>query len=417
MIDEAYRQAVEVLRGNATDHGFVASTSLDQYRAIWGRDACITALGAHLSGEPDLLAAVRRSLEALMATQAPLGQVAGVYWPQRGYWDWQEGGCTDASAWFVIALWHHFRTGGDRQFLAPAWPAAHRAIAWLQHQDANNSGLIDSPLGADWMDGTLCRGGKVFYVNCLYYKAALCAGQMAVALGQEPPLDAAIIKEKINLLFWPQSDRRYGELLGHVPYPAGAVVDFPHPASARAYQAAARPDRRHYLSHVSLAQFVDVFDTLANCLAILWGVADAEKTAGILDYCREVRIAEPYPARALAESLTARNDRWGLRQREAERYQPPRWRNRPYRYHNAGVWPFVGGFYVLALAVAGRHQEAERELARLAEANRLGRRRQWEFNEWLHGRSGRPSGAARQSWNAAMYIAAYQAVTSGAVAL
>ncbi|MFQ5878883.1 MAG: amylo-alpha-1,6-glucosidase [Dehalococcoidia bacterium] len=416
MIDECYARAVDLLRRNATDHGFLASSGLDQYRAIWGRDACIAAIGAHLTGEPDLLAAARRSLTTLMSTQAPLGQVAGVHWPQRGYWDWQEAGCTDATAWFVIALWHHFRTTTDGAFLASAWPAVCKAITWLQYQDVNNFGLLDSPQGADWMDATLNRGGKVFYVNCLYYKASLCVGEMAATLGQAPPLDAEAVRDKIGLLFWPQGHRRYVELLSHVPYPTGASANFPHLCSVRAYQAATRPDRRHYLSHVAPGRFVDVFDTLANFLAILWDIADAEKAAHILDYCRDVAISQPYPARVLAEPLMARSDRWGLRQRQAERYQPPRWRSSPYRYHNAGVWPFVGGFYVLALASAGQRQEAQRQLVRLAEANRLGQR-PWEFNEWLHGRTGRPCGAPFQTWNAAMYIAAHKAVTSGTVAI
>jgi hypothetical protein len=41
---------------------------------------------------------------------------------------------------------------------------------------------------------------------------------------------------------------------------------------------------------------------------------------------------------------------------------------------------------------------------------RLGRTREWEFNEWFHGLSGRPMGFAGQSWSAAMYLFACDAV-------
>ena len=45
---------------------------------------------------------------------------------------------------------------------------------------------------------------------------------------------------------------------------------------------------------------------------------------------------------------------------------------------------------------------------KLAEANRLGREREWEFNEWLHGATGRPMGKAYQAWSAAAYLRACQ---------
>jgi hypothetical protein len=47
--------------------------------------------------------------------------------------------------------------------------------------------------------------------------------------------------------------------------------------------------------------------------------------------------------------------------------------------------------------------------------NRVGRQREWEFNEWLHGQSGRPMGFAGQSWSAAMYLFACDAVEQGIV--
>jgi glycogen debranching enzyme len=415
LIDEGYARAIQVLQRNATEQGFVASSALGQYRAIWARDACITAVGAYCTGDSKLIEAARNSLVTFVQTQAPLGQVAGAYWPQRSYWDWQEAGCTDATAWFVIAVWYHFQATSDRGFLSAVWESINKAITWLQYQDVNNFGLIDSPNGADWMDATLSRGGKVFYINCLYYKAVLCAKELAAELGEDLPLDPDAIKESINLLFWPDPGRHYAELLSHVPYPSEAVVEFPRPGAARAYHFAASTDRRHYLSHVSGASFVDLFDTLSHCLAILWGIADEEKASRILDYCREVGISQPYPARSLSHPISARNDKWGMRRSIAEACQPPSWRNRPYRYHNAGVWPFVGGFYVLALARAGRGDAAWLELERLAEANRLGRKQAWEFSEWLHGRSGRPNGAAFQSWSAGMYIAAYKLLAGGRI--
>ena len=55
----------------------------------------------------------------------------------------------------------------------------------------------------------------------------------------------------------------------------------------------------------------------------------------------------------------------------------------------------------------GDHAEEEKALTSLAELCRDGMEEEWEFNEWAHGKTGRPMGKAYQAWSAASYIAAY----------
>ena len=79
----------------------------------------------------------------------------------------------------------------------------------------------------------------------------------------------------------------------------------------------------------------------------------------------------------------------------------------PWQYHNGGVWPFVGAFWVTALAACGRRDAAVEDLAKVARANRLGN---WAFTEWLHGQTFAPSGMPGQSWNAAAFLIAQDAI-------
>ena len=74
-------------------------------------------------------------------------------------------------------------------------------------------------------------------------------------------------------------------------------------------------------------------------------------------------------------------------------------------YHNGGVWPFIGGFYVAALVKARRLETAAQTLDRLTELNRSG-----EFNEWHHGQTHEPMGVANQAWSAALYLFACECV-------
>jgi hypothetical protein len=165
--------------------------------------------------------------------------------------------------------------------------------------------------------------------------------------------------------------------------------------------------RPYYLPYMGFRSYGDRCDTLGNCLAILLGLASPAQAERILNYLHGAGLDAPYPIRALDHPIGPGDADW-------RDYLLLRDLNKPDHYHNGGIWPFFGGVYVAALVAAGRHEQAADQLARLAELNRQGIRGAWEFTEWAHGRSGRPMGFPRQSWSAAMYIYAYEAVQRGA---
>jgi glycogen debranching enzyme len=142
---------------------------------------------------------------------------------------------------------------------------------------------------------------------------------------------------------------------------------------------------------------------LGNCLAILLGIPSGAQSTRILDYIKGAGLDSPFPVRSLDHPIQRGDPDW-------RDYLLLRNLNKPFHYHNGGIWPFLGGFYVSALVAAGRQDYALDQLIRLTELNRQGVNQAWEFNEWAHGQSGRPMGFARQSWSAAMYIFAYDSV-------
>jgi glycogen debranching enzyme len=82
--------------------------------------------------------------------------------------------------------------------------------------------------------------------------------------------------------------------------------------------------------------------------------------------------------------------------------------NFEWQYHNGGVWPMVGGFWIAALAACGEKKKAQAELTKLARVCELGN---WRFTEWLQGKTLASRGMAGQSWNAAGYLLAEAAVS------
>jgi Amylo-alpha-1,6-glucosidase len=422
-VADAVAAAADVLVSLAhEDYGFYAAgvselAHQDHYTSVWARDCAHTIIGVGdcgFAGEPAksaLVAASRASLLTLIKTQYGNGQIASVVWPvgiaDTGgvpYFDCGETGGVDAGSLFVIALHEHLSHHDDAGLREQAVPAVHRAVQWLTGRDMNQEGLIDSPQAGDWMDSTLVRSGKTLYNNVLFYRALVCAAELC---DHDPYFGmAADLNERINFAFWPQPGTDWRWMVA----PLGAATDvrdrgrYPHPARQAAFAAAARPDRAFYLSHIEYASFVDKCDVLANVLAVLYDIAEPDRAAQIMAALHEHSQKLAAPISTYLEPIQA-DDPAGMYKQHADRFQGERWRNRPGDYHNAGIWPYIGGYYVCALAKVGMVEQAEAELIRLCACGL-----ETQFNEWLNFSSGDPGGNPRQAWNAALLVRAAAAV-------
>jgi hypothetical protein len=190
----------------------------------------------------------------------------------------------------------------------------------------------------------------------------------------------------------------------HLFHPFGR--DLPEYARARLLRHYAARGRRAdplYLSFVNLSFAGDEGDVFGNLLAILCGLASDARGRDIVQALRTASAADPYPIRVVTRPITRGHALWRA-------YMSRHQQNRPHQYHNGGIWPFVGGFWVLALMRVGLHELASEALLGLAHVNRL---EDWRFSEWLDGSTLKPMGMAGQSWNAATFLLARRAVELG----
>ena len=154
----------------------------------------------------------------------------------------------------------------------------------------------------------------------------------------------------------------------------------------------------------------DRFDLLGNSLAILTGIASPDRGRNLVAWveaeCDTMRdraeLAVDLPPCLFPYILPHHAD-WHPRYAHF---------NRPGEYHNGGVWPFVGGFYVAACVAAGRTELARRKLLALTELVKPWHENQaeWGFNEWIKAQTAQPSGRDWQTWSAAMYLYAAECV-------
>jgi len=378
LIEECRRRSIELLRANLTPSGIVAAAPGARartrgYAAIFGRDAAVCAMGMALSGDPELEREAATGLETLARHQASNGQIPKFVDVERAEPDFWYLGCIDATLWWLAGLAFLDRCDPSRRLLERHADGIGRAVAWLQAQEHQRFFLLQQNEASDWAD-IMPRSGFVLYTNALWH--------WVKRLFRLP--QARETRVNANQLFHPfgaeLADYRRARLLVH-------------------YVKREARNRGLYLSFVNFAFFGDEGDVFGNLLAILGGLADGAARTRVLRALDRAGVAEPFPVRVVCEPIRETHFLW-------RPYMSRHRQNLAWQYHNGGVWPFVGGFWVTALADAGMRDRAQCELAKVAGANALAG---WQFNEWLHGRTLEPSGMPRQSWNAAAFLMAHRA--------
>lgn len=384
LLEQCRRASIELLRRNLSPAGILAATpgaraTARGYSAIFARDAAVCAFGMALSGDPALERAASTGLLTLAEHQAPNGQIPKFVHPRpaaggRAEADFWYLGCIDATLWWLIGLAFLDRVQPTGRLVARLEPAVRKAIHWAQCQEHQRFFLLQQNEASDWAD-IMPRSGFVLYTNALWH--------LVKRLYDLPEAEAT--RRSANQLFHPFS---------------GTIAEY---RRARLLAHYVRREARHrelYLSFVNFAFFGDEGDVFGNLLAVLCGLADGAAAGRTLAALTAAGVAEPWPVRVVVEPILEESVFW-------RPYMSRHRQNFAWQYHNGGIWPFVGGFWVTALAERGERDRARRELARLAAVNALD---DWGFVEWRHGQTAAPGGMRGQSWNAAAYLMAHHAV-------
>ena len=377
LVEACAQASLDLLHRNLSPHGILAASRTEaavarRYTRIFGRDAAVCVLAMCGSGVDALEQGAVASLDALAAQQAPNGQIPKYVDPQGLDADFWYLGCIDATLWWLLAVEHvrrHGQVGNER------WQAGvERAIGWLHAQEHQHFRLLQQNEASDWAD-IMPRSGYVLYSNALWY----------------------LVKQRLGLAHAQATEHHFN----HLFHPFQRDLPEYHRARLlRHYARRGQEDPELYLSFVNLAFAGDEGDVFGNLLAILAGLADESMGHRIAKTITAAGAADPYPIRVVLQPMSRKHELW-------RPYMARHQQNHPHQYHNGGIWPFVGGFWVLALMRLGLRERAWHELARLARVNELDG---WRFTEWLHGRTLAPMGMAGQSWNAATFLLARRAL-------
>jgi glycogen debranching enzyme len=375
-------RSIELLKRNLTAGGILAASPGPRarergYTAIFGRDAAVCAIGMAVSGDPVLERAAADGLHTLARHQAPNGQIAKFVDLRRDEPDFWYLGCIDSTLWWLIAVALLDRRRGRNTLRRRYARRIELAVQWLLAQEHQRFFLLQQNEASDWAD-IMPRSGFVLYTNALWYSV-----KRLYRIGH-----AQATREYFNGLFHPFS---------------AALAEYRRARLLNDYVLRRGRNRDLYLSFVNFSFFGEEGDVFGNVLAVLLGLADARASTRTLDALIRARVNDPYPVRAVTRPIRPESSLWRA-------YMARHRQNFVWQYHNGGIWPMVGGFWISALVKAGRGTQAAAELTQLARVCALGN---WAFTEWLHGKTLAPRGMPGQSWNAAAFLMAMHAVSTG----
>ena len=258
---------------------------------------------------------------------------------------------SDTEILFIIGM-HKYASNGGLEFLEDNKQAVKRCVAFLESKlDVRH--LI---AGMDWRDSMPVYIGKY-----------LLANQMLLADMYELLGDSAmvgLVKKSVNELFFLRNHGWYADAI----YWDGAEL---------------RQDHH--------------FDSLGNALAILNGTASEQVSLGI---CRGFAAAKtPFGYRNITPYYEINREEAMLTWYRACRVAFGVFlRNRPGKYQNSAIWPFVESVVVESLRKVGFNSEVK-------DATKLMTDREG-FNEFYDPSTGAPNGSEGQLWTAAAVLSA-----------
>lgn len=369
IIEEAKRAAIEVLVHNAVGpYQGLPRTAGWGYPEPYTRDLMISIFGIAVSDNQVLLDSIRKVLKALASNQTERGHIPSLVHNN------EDLGASDTTPLFLIGLGIFRHVTSEIDFLADA---AQKALTWMAYQSPTDRHLIAQQPTSDWRDEQWVLGYGL-YVNTLHYASLRMFGFHE---------KANYLRAEINQ-FTKNSD-----LLQEHAHEGLAIKFKPYYAwwSYKLYSS-------------------ERFDLLGNSFAIISGLASPSKADEIInwveDECDQMRrrneLGVHLPPNFFPFIKPGDSD-WHPRN---EIY------NHPGDYHNGGIWPFICGFYIVALVAAKKYKLAEEKLLALTEMIRTSTSEslKFGFNEWHNAQDGKPKGQDWQTWSASIYLYAVKCV-------
>jgi GH15 family glucan-1,4-alpha-glucosidase len=383
--DLNYTKAIELLRKVSSSEGFLASAqNISNYKRVWARDGVICGLAALASGDENLIATFRKTLETLANNQHYNGTIPSNVMTNEGIVEVSYGGLAgrvDAVTWFIIGICQYSFYTNDATFVKKYEGNIQKCLQLLEAWEFNNKHLLYVPLSGNWADEYI-TDGYVLYDQLLRIWALKSYNHFA----KDDSITSKIekITEQLEINFTPNSiGEKYHE---------------------RAYKEV--NIQKYMPCSFSPAGYKTQFDAFANSLALFLNIGSKDFQNSILVYSIELKNEMPLQLLpAFWPPIKESDLDWNLLKNNCK-YE---FRNYPNEFHNGGSWSMVNGFYGLALLAKAKNSEALQLLNAINEANAV---EDFSFYENFNSETKVPNGVPFCAWSAAATVMLHQSINT-----
>lgn len=369
-----------VLHQAVTVQGILASTqAVSNYRRVWARDSVITGIAGLIADDAVLIEGLQHSLQSLAAQQSEQGHIpSNVQFSVDGKLEKVSFGglCgrVDANTWWIIGLGLLSRKK-EVNYLEKYRSQVEQCLALLQAWEYNNRGFLYVPQSGNWADEYILAG-YTLYDQLLYFWALSLCGEFL----EDSSLSdkAARLKKMIQDNFWIEKP---------------AAPDLYHSGAYK--RVLEKGSSKYWEACLSPGGYIHKFDLLGNSLAILLGISDLEQSVKVIDFAMQTSVFQQQHLFPSFYPVIEKEDKeWFL----LEANYAYEFRNYPFEFQNAGIWPAFNGWFGAAMLKAGKGKEAKALLVNIKAAN--GKKEQG-FYECINGKTGEAHGTKYCTWSAA----------------
>jgi len=385
MINKMSNTTINIARNQVhaatTAKGILASTqSVANYQRVWSRDAVISGIAGLVAGDEKIIAGLKASLISLGDTQNEQGHIpSNIQFDKNGAVSKISFGglCgrVDANTWWVIGIGLFSKSQNYPGFIKNYENQIERCLRLLQAWEFNNKGLIYVPQSGNWADEYILQG-YTLYDQLLHYWALNLAGEL------------------LNRPDWMAKAERTKKLIQENFWVEGNADNAYHPNAFNRKLKSTGPSK-YWEACLSPGGYIEKFDLLGNSLAIILGISSKEQSQSVFKYAADLSIYKDQQLFPSFSPVIQKEDpEWFLLASNFA-YE---FRNHPYQFQNAGIWPAFNAWFGVAQYLSGEEQATKELFEQLVKANQ---KEDWGFYECLDGKTGKTHGTKYCTWSAA----------------
>ncbi len=382
--EKLYTEALFLLRNLSTEKGILASSiASDNYKRIWARDSVISGIAGILENDETIINGLKQSLLLLAEHQHALGMIPSNVSIEDSTVSYGSlVGRVDTNTWFIIGCCLYYMNTNDEVVWNQLLPSIKKSQTYLSTIELNGKGWIYTPLSGNWADEYPIQG-YTLYDNCLYIWSKSLWQKVTNNVSHQ----LSKTKTKTQQNFWPLKSTN-DENIYH----------------KEAYSKAIAKSTPHFCSFILPGIYDTRFDASANALALLNFKLSSDQKKLFSRFLTNLKQElKSYLLPAFWPVIKTTDPEWDF----LETNYAYQFKNKPYHFHNGGIWPVWLGLFCLGLVNNDMYTESEQLIKSFEEVTKT---KAWDFQEYISSDNLQLNGKSQMGFTASGVIFMHHAL-------